>query len=189
MGALAEPRRSPPFDRDGDCMSDVVRDMKREAEAAMALVSIMSDVLGDDETARSDLIEGQTDLFEVVAKCAHEIRQAEYQAQAAKSYIDDIKDRQARYERRAQRLRDAVCEILLAVGQKSIQTPVGVVTAGRVPPAVQIIDETELPARFWIKPPPPDPRIDKRAIGAALKGGEEVPGAQLDNGGYSLRIR
>jgi hypothetical protein len=50
--------------------------------------------------------------------------------------------------------------------------------------AVEIVDETELPDAFWVV----KKEVSKSAISAALKDGEEVPGAFLKEN-YSVQIK
>jgi hypothetical protein len=51
---------------------------------------------------------------------------------------------------------------------------------------VVITDEHAIPQAFW-RPQPP--KLDRKAIGEALKAGQAVPGAQLSNGGTTLAIK
>jgi hypothetical protein len=45
--------------------------------------------------------------------------------------------------------------------------------------AVEIFDETQIPAKFMKAPKPPEPKPSKADIGKAIKAGEEVPGARM----------
>jgi hypothetical protein len=51
---------------------------------------------------------------------------------------------------------------------------------------VEVIDEAAIPARFWVAS---DPKLDKRALGDALKAGDTVEGAALVTPAPSLTIR
>jgi hypothetical protein len=51
---------------------------------------------------------------------------------------------------------------------------------------VLIVDEAAIPADFW---KPSDPKLDKKAVGEALKAGREVAGAMMSNGGETLQVR
>ena len=53
------------------------------------------------------------------------------------------------------------------------------------PQSVEIVDEGLLPEEFFRITKTPN----KTLIGEKLKAGEDVPGAQLSNGGESLTIR
>ena len=54
------------------------------------------------------------------------------------------------------------------------------------PPRVEIMDSAELPPQYLTQPAPVP---DKRAIAAALKAGEAVPGAAMANQPPSLSVR
>ena len=47
------------------------------------------------------------------------------------------------------------------------------------PPSVQVDDEAAIPPEYMVQPEPPAPHPDKKAIAAAIKRGEEVPGCSL----------
>jgi hypothetical protein len=51
--------------------------------------------------------------------------------------------------------------------------------------SVIVIDETEIPTKFWKASAP---KLDKRAVLEALKAKETVPGASLSNGGQTLAL-
>lgn len=103
---------------------------------------------------------------------AEQIRQAEAQMAARRKAI----------ESRAERVRQYLLANMQACGITKIECPWFVVAIRKNPPAVEIIDEAQLPERFLVSPPPPPPKPDKRAILEALKAGEEVPGARLTQG-------
>jgi hypothetical protein len=69
---------------------------------------------------------------------------------------------------------------------KTVETPAGTITRKSVPPSVLIVDEAAIPADYW---KPSDPKLDKKAVGEALKAGREVPGAMMSNGGETLQVR
>jgi hypothetical protein len=48
------------------------------------------------------------------------------------------------------------------------------------------VDESHIPEAFW---KPQQPKLDRRALLAALKAGEVIRGAALDNGGTALSVR
>ena len=58
--------------------------------------------------------------------------------------------------------------------------------SGKRPARVEVIDEAAIPARFWVAS---DPKLDKRALGDALKAGDAVEGAALVTPAPSLTIR
>lgn len=61
-------------------------------------------------------------------------------------------------------------------GCPQIQTKAHTAYLSRKPAFVSISDESAIPERFFVQPPP---SLDKRALAAALKGGEKIDGASL----------
>jgi hypothetical protein len=85
-------------------------------------------------------------------------------------------------------------------------------TPADLPPDVVITAEADIPSDFFVPQPPPPPKLDKKALkealltremkvtfAASLEGDAEraqalaaitlIPGATLNNGGFSLQIR
>jgi len=81
-----------------------------------------------------------------------------------------------------------------------------------LPPDVVVVQESEIPSEFFVPQPPPPPKLDKVALRNALKARQAqieavagfadaearqaalapfpaIPGATLNNGGFSLQIR
>jgi hypothetical protein len=56
----------------------------------------------------------------------------------------------------------------------------------RTPPGLLIVDDSQVPESFW-RPQPP--KLDRRALLAAVKAGQDIRGAALDNGGTALSVR
>ena len=73
--------------------------------------------------------------------------------------------------------------------QRNIRLDSRTVYLSKVAPKVVVENEAEIPSRFWTTPEPPAPKLDKKALKDALAAKEAVPGARLDNGSISLRMR
>jgi hypothetical protein len=87
--------------------------------------------------------------------------------------------RAERLERRADGVRNYLLFQCQVAGITKIEAPWFTLAVRKNPPAVVIDNERELPAEFMVQPPAPPPRPDKTAIKAAIKAGEDVPGAHL----------
>ena len=83
-------------------------------------------------------------------------------------------------ERRAARLRAYILLCMQATGMKTIDCPYFRLTVRDNPVAVDVFDHEQVPAVFFGTAPPPP--IDKAAIKAAIKSGQEVPGCRLTQG-------
>jgi len=84
-----------------------------------------------------------------------------------------------------ERLRGYTLSCLQAAGLQKVSTGVGIASVLKARESVQILDAEALPAMYRdieIKP-------DKKAIGEAIKAGEQVPGAVMALGLPSLSIR
>jgi len=142
--------------------------------------------LADDEQLFSDMLEGEGgDAMEVLHRVLRASIAAKDMAEAADSRAIEIAARRDRYRRRAEALRGAAFAALDALGIKKLELPdlTASVRAGQ--PVVVITDEAALPEvciRVTREP-------DKALIAAALKGGREVPGAELSNSSPSLTVR
>ncbi len=55
----------------------------------------------------------------------------------------------------------------------------------KVPIGVIVTDESKIPDQFFKI----EKKLDKKALNEAVKGGEQIDGATLDNGGYTIMIR
>lgn len=150
-------------------------------------------ILADEETdeqAIADTLEGlrgslETKAVNVGKFCrnldvlAEQIKQAEQRLRARRQFIEARRDRVVAYLKGN----------LEAVNLPAIETPELTLKVKKNPPSVVIDDPAKVPARFLIVPETPPPAPDKRAIGEALKQGEDVPGAHLDTTKTRLEIR
>ena len=164
--------------------------LKREIQAAKALLdqvdAIMSDSEDDFELQR-DMVEGETDLHEAIAEAALAIMEARNHEAALKEMIDNLTKRKQRYQQRQELLRTAILNAM-QVGdiRDKMELPFATISRGNKPRALQITDEAAIPSDFW---QPRPPALDKKAVTEALKKGEPVIGAELDNGGERLILR
>ena len=100
---------------------------------------------------------------------------AEAVAEAGKAMLA----RAERIRKRADAIRNYLLFQLEFAQVTKIECPWFVIQVKRNPPAVIVDDEAAVPDAFKVQPEPPAPRPDKKAIAAALKAGEDVPGCRL----------
>jgi len=160
--------------------------LTREAKAARDLIESLRDIIGDDEGFAADVIEGETNLVEVVNRLIAQEGEDDAHIRAIQDYQDKLSHRAATINARIERRRNALLTALQAAGAKSLRCPLGTVGVRPTPPKVITTDEGVIPDEFW---KPLDPVLDKRALLAALKEGRTVPGATLSNGGVTISIR
>lgn len=167
-------------------MSDIVRDLTREAEAARTLVASMKDVLADDDDLTSDTVEGETGLIEAIGAAINRLAEIDAYHDAIKSQIGNLRKRADRFDAQAERLRAAITLSMEMATIKKVELPVATVSLRAVPPKAIVSSEADIPSDFWKVP---DPVLDKKAILDALKAKQFVPGAELSNGGMSITVR
>lgn len=141
-----------------------------------------------DPQTLADTLEGERWPLEVKAQnVAVVILGLEAQAKAIKERCKALDAMGEAAERRAEHLRNYLADNLRAAEITKVEGD-DVVIGWRKSTAVEIEDETQIPAEFMVTPPPPAARPDKTAISKALKAGQEVPGARLEHR-QNLQIR
>lgn len=125
---------------------------------------------------------GLTDaLQEKAAGVEMVARAAEMHVPTIDAEIARLQALKARRQKIAQGLRDYLRHNMETAGIERIECPMFELKLKRNPPAVEVLDDAQIPALFWTfpAPKPPEQRIDKNAIKNAIKAGLEVPGARL----------
>lgn len=141
--------------------------------------------LAEDETALIDTIDGETGALDAVAYLVRSAREDEATAKALSDMLGDMRERKARFERRADTRRAGALAMMEALGVRKVERPDFSASIRQTPPKVEIVDERLLPDHFIRLTPSPE----KSAIAEALKAGKVVQGAVLSNGGNSISVR
>lgn len=115
------------------------------------------------------------------------IHNLDSEAKLIKGEEDRLKSRRQAIENKRDRIKEFLQFSLEQMGLEKVKTATHTIAIQNNPPAVQIINEDEIPGRF-LTLVPEHYEVNKKAISEALKSGEEVPGAILARG-RSLRIR
>lgn len=136
-----------------------------------------------DEQTLNDTLEAMGGDEKIENTCKV-IRNLEAQAAAFKAEKERLTERQKTAENGAKRLKQALLEYLIATHTKKRSAGLFVVSVG-TSKAVNILNEDELPDSYLVPQPA---KIDRVAIGNALKSGAEVPGAEYSESHY-LRIK
>lgn len=136
-----------------------------------------------------DTLEGETNLLEALAEVAESIAEDECFADALATRIKTIQERKSRLEHSAETKRNLIIMAMEKADLKSVKQPNATISIRATKPKLIVLDEVLVPARFF---KPTDPILDRAALKAALEAlppDEEIPGAELSNGGISLTIR
>ena len=166
-------------------MTDLDR-LHTETDAAKLLLQAFADILADDDEVADTAIEGETNLKEAMNGALKRIGEIDALRDAIKSRMTTLEVRDKRLERQEDLLRTALLTAMEVADWVKYEGAEATVSRRVSPAKVEIIREADIPARFWKQP---DPVIDKKAVGTALKAHEDVPGAMLSNGGQTISIR
>jgi hypothetical protein len=158
------------------------------AEQHRALAERLTDLDLDDQTI-ADTLEAEAGELEAKATAtAMVVRNMEAAAAAMKEAEASIAKRRKAAEARADKLRAYLLDNLHRAGIKRVDHPMLSLAIKGKAASVVILDEAQLPAEFMDQPPPPAPKPSKTRIGAAIKAGQEVPGAKLGDDTVRLEI-
>jgi hypothetical protein len=163
-----------------------VRERALRALDAARMVKAQIMQITDDADAIRDTLEGETDLDGVMRALVLSIAEDEILVTGLNALIEGFTGRRDRFDRRIEGKRDLIRLALETADWKSRELDVGTVSLRKAPAALRLTDEAAVPAAYW---KPQDPKLDKKAVMAALKAGETVPGASMANGSPTLEIR
>jgi hypothetical protein len=160
--------------------------LKREAEAAKALIDNIRGIVEGDDDLMLDMIEAETDFLEAIDAAIMSRWQDLAYAKALTDLIGNLQARKRRLEDRASAKSQSIALAMEMADVRKLQRPSATLSLQSTAPSAIVVEEADIPAQFW-KPQPP--KLDKRALLAALKDGETIPGAELSNGGETVVIR
>lgn len=171
-------------------MSDIEHSLQREKNAARdLLLNLRHEGAADDAELVADAIEGETNLMEAIGSALDEIDEWSILEAGLKAKMETDGSRLSTIQKRIQRIRAAIEQTMVAAEQPKVTLPTATLSVAKRPPGLIVANEADIPARFWVQPDPPAPRLDKKALLAALNDNQVVPGAGLDNGSVSLTLR
>ncbi|MDW9445631.1 hypothetical protein GOA75_11055 [Sinorhizobium meliloti] len=164
--------------------------MRRQTEAAKALlVDLRNQGADDDAELVADTIEGETNLMEAIEEAIAELDECDVLVTGLKAKEAEFEARRKATEKRAERIRALIEQAMLATDQTSLKLPTATLSLTKRAPGLIVNSEADIPSRFFVEQERPAPKLDKKALAAAIKAGEQVPGANLDNGSISLSVR
>lgn len=167
-------------------MSDTRHDIHQEIQAAKVLRANIADLIGDDDEALRDTLEGETTLHELIEAAVADISKDVANIAGLKAHIAKLTERKTRLEERVSAFRQSILTAMDMALIKTKETPLATLSRCRVPASAIITDEALIPAKHWR---PQDPTLDKKSVTDALKDKQDVPGAELNNGGETLSLK
>lgn len=167
-------------------MADEEHKLHRQMKAAIALKHSLKETCGDDDEAMRDMIEGETDLHEMIERVVVSMDEDAMLVTGLTLRIEELTERKRRIESRIGSKR-AMVEQAMVIGEvERLERPTFTLSLRNVPPKAEVAEETLIPSEYWEAQPP---KLDKKALLSALKAGAQIPGATLSNGGIALQIR
>ena len=152
----------------------------RQLAERLATLDLDAETVADtiEASGLTDALQEKAQGVELVA------RAAELHVPAIDAEIERLQKLKAHRQKVAQGLRDYLKHHMEVAGIERIECPLFRLSIRKNPAAVEVEDERQVPASFWVTPPPkvPEARIDKKAVAAAIKGGTDVPGCRLVQG-------
>lgn len=165
-------------------MTYVFKDAEIVRKQIEALKAIYPEIT-EDADLLADTLEGETDLDRVLSKLVDFVRDAETMAGAVKARKDEIAERQKRYERQSESGRKIIQQLMEAAQTGKVTLPEATLSILSPREKVNVLNVEELPQGFF--------RVERKPLSkeilAALKAGENIPGAELVTGDSSLMVR
>lgn len=148
------------------------------------LLAIMPE-LADDEECLVDTVDGETGLEEAVGRIAQSIIEDKAIAAGLADTIKKLQEKKAAHSDRARRKTVAIFNLMDDLGRQRIVSFGITCSIQKNPPSVGQADIDKLPKKYIKITREPK----KKAILAALKAGDIIPGAQLSNQATRLSIK
>lgn len=141
--------------------------------------------LADDEAMRHDVIQGETSLHEVLSRILDHRSEALEMVTGIKERASHLKERQDRYERRADAMKALAFRLMKAAKQSKITLTEATLSISKGRDSVVIDDIDSLPQGTYSVEKKPN----KDAIKKQIEAGSPVPGARIEQGQPGLTVR
>ncbi len=158
----------------------------REAEAAKGLRESIAKLAEGDEDLMLDMIEGETSLVECIDALLLRGAADKALVVGTDAVVADLQARKARVERRIAFDRAMVEQAMMTAEITKLERPAATLSLTNRPASLRLDNEADIPAEFWTAGAP---KLDRKALTAALKEGRAVTGAALSNAAPTLTVR
>jgi hypothetical protein len=140
-----------------------------------------------DDRLKMNMIEGETDLFELVRKLLNENEEDEGIILALDEQIDRRALRIERAKQRIESRKKAISSLMDYARETTLRLPEATLSLRTLGPRPKVTDADALPDEFVTVQTVRKPNLE--AIKIAFEDGLQVPGVVLSNGGSSLTVR
>ena len=147
---------------------------------------IRNDFPDIDEETLADTLEGLTNLNEMLGAVVRSHLDDMAIVDALKSRVADMQDRLSRISKRADKKREIVTSVMEQADLKKLAEADFTVSLRASSAPLVVTEEGTIPEPYWR---PQAPKLDRQGLIAALKSGEEIPGAVLGNPRMAIAIR
>jgi len=147
---------------------------------------LLSEYPQSDDDTLHDTLEGITELHEMIAAVIRSALVDEALQVGLRSRLDDMKQRLTRLDLRCEKKRQLALDDMSEVGLRKLEQPDFTASARAGSPALVVVSEGDIPETYWV---PQSPKLNRQALLADMKRGDEIPGVQLGNPKPILTVR
>ena len=145
--------------------------LSQELEAKQTLLDQLRALTADDPDFFMDLLEGETNLLELIAALDASIVDDEILVDGAKAALDKLQNRKRTAENRIELKRRLLAHTLQQIGLKTLRTPTATLSLAEASLKAIAVAPEEIPARWW-KPQPP--KLDQDGLTKAVRAREKA---------------
>ena len=145
--------------------------LSQELEAKQTLLDQLRALAADDPDFFTDLLEGETNLLELIAALDASIVDDEILVDGAKAALDKLQTRKRSAENRIELKRRLLAHTLQQIGLKTLRTPTATLTIAEASLKAIAVAPEDIPARWW-KPQPP--KLDQDGLAKAVRAREKA---------------
>jgi len=145
--------------------------LSQELEAKQTLLDQLRALIADDPDFFIDVLEGETNLLELIAALDASILDDEILADGAKAALDKLQARKRTAENRIELKRRLLAHTLQQIGLKTLHTPTATLSLAEASLKAIAVAPEDIPARWW-KPQPP--KLDQDGLTKAVRAREKA---------------
>ena len=142
--------------------------------------------LAEDEILRADMLEGETNIAEVVTSIHRMTEDAKALRDGTQERLDDLTARRNRFKQRVEFGRDLILKILDAAQVKKLELPEVTVSLRNNPQKLVGDFNPDLMPDEFVQI---TRSVDRKKIREAIDAGREIPGFALSNAAPSLTVK
>ena len=145
--------------------------LSQELEAKQTLLDQLRALTADDPDFFTDVLEGETNLLELIAALDASIVDDETLVDGAKTALDKLQNRKRTADARIELKRRLLAHTLHQIGLKTLRTPTATLSLAEASLKAIPVAPEEIPARWW-KPQPP--KLDQDGLTKAVRAREKA---------------